>query len=54
MTRRDNLILIPNKLEQIQKLKESFEDGVLKNMFYVFLMGVVTVKISCDKILRFE
>ena len=29
MSRRDNLILVPNKLEQIQKLNESFEDGVL-------------------------
>lgn len=27
ISRRDNLILVPNKLEQIQKLNESFEDG---------------------------
>ena len=52
ITRRDNLILIPNKLEQIQKLKESFEDGVIiiffgkKKVLCSINGGLFTVEMS--------
>ena len=33
LPRRDNLILVPNQVEKIQKINESFEDGVRHHVF---------------------